>query len=61
MPGSFRDVVVGSNFDGDLEARGSQYATFCPYGFVAAPGWDPVSGLGSPNYAVLKDYVLSLP
>jgi tripeptidyl-peptidase I len=61
LPGAFKDVVVGSNFDGDLESRGSPYATFCPYGFVASPGWDPVTGLGSPNYAILKDYVLSLP
>ena len=61
VPGSFNDVIVGSNFDGDLEVRGSPYATFCPYGFMAAPGWDAVSGLGSPNYAILKEYVLSLP
>ena len=28
------------------------------YGYNATDGWDPVSGLGSIHYAVMKDYVL---
>jgi tripeptidyl-peptidase-1 len=43
-PAAFNDVVTGSNFDGDLQARGSPYPIMCPYGFVTAPGWDAVSG-----------------
>ena len=30
-------------------------------GFPAVSGWDPSSGLGTPNYALLKRAVLSLP
>jgi hypothetical protein len=29
------------------------------YGFNATQGWDPVAGLGSINYEVMKTYVLS--
>ena len=41
-PTAFFDVTKGSNGDG------------CCKGFSAAPGWDPVTGLGTPNYAVLQ-------
>ncbi|KAK7001547.1 subtilisin-like protein [Favolaschia claudopus] len=47
--GAFNDVVVGSN-------PGCQ-----TNGFPAAPGWDPVSGLGTPNFAKLRDAFLALP
>lgn len=30
-------------------------------GFSAAPGWDPVTGLGTPNYPKMLDYFMSLP
>lgn len=30
-------------------------------GFSAVPGWDPASGLGTPNYPKMLDYYLSLP
>ncbi|KAJ6498356.1 subtilisin-like protein, partial [Mycena vitilis] len=47
--GAFNDVVVGSNPGCAKE------------GFPAAPGWDPVSGLGTPNFAKLRDAFLALP
>ncbi|KAJ7203551.1 subtilisin-like protein [Mycena pura] len=47
--GVFNDVIVGSN-----PGCGTQ-------GFPAAPGWDPVSGLGTPNFAKLRDAFLALP
>ncbi|KAJ7320853.1 subtilisin-like protein [Mycena albidolilacea] len=47
--GAFNDVQVGSN-------PGCQ-----KQGFPAAPGWDPVSGLGTPNFAKLRDAFLALP
>ncbi|KAJ7830284.1 subtilisin-like protein [Mycena leptocephala] len=46
---AFNDVVVGTN-----PGCGTQ-------GFPAAPGWDPVSGLGTPNFAKLRDAFLGLP
>merc|ERR1712151_1094576 len=41
-PGAFRDVTVGTN------AIGRQGPV--EYGFPCAPGWDPVTGLGTPNF-----------
>ncbi|KAJ7232666.1 peptidase S8/S53 domain-containing protein [Mycena haematopus] len=46
---AFNDVIVGSN-----PGCGTQ-------GFPAAPGWDPVSGLGTPNFEKLKAAFLRLP
>ncbi|KAL1902805.1 hypothetical protein Sste5346_000716 [Sporothrix stenoceras] len=48
-PEVFNDVTVGSN-----PGCGST-------GFVATAGWDPVSGLGSPNFPKMRDMFLSLP
>ncbi|KAF7376947.1 Subtilisin-like protein [Mycena sanguinolenta] len=47
--GVFNDVTIGSN-----PACGTE-------GFVAAPGWDPVSGLGTVNFEKLKAAFLALP
>eukprot|EP01117_Protostelium_nocturnum_P011410 TRINITY_DN413_c0_g1_i1.p1 TRINITY_DN413_c0_g1~~TRINITY_DN413_c0_g1_i1.p1 ORF type:complete len:551 (+),score=210.31 TRINITY_DN413_c0_g1_i1:79-1731(+) len=43
---SYYDVVKGNNADGD-----------CP-GFDAVKGWDPVTGLGTPNFQVLLKYAM---
>jgi len=48
-PEAFNDITVGGN-----PGCGSD-------GFKAAPGWDPVTGLGTPNYQKLLKVVLSLP
>jgi len=45
----FNDITEGSN-----PGCGSE-------GFPAAPGWDPVSGLGTPNYEKMKAVFLALP
>lgn len=47
-PEAFNDVVLGSN-----PGCGSP-------GFPAAKGWDPVTGLGSPNFPVLLEVLLGL-
>lgn len=60
-PQAFNDVTVGTNKDGDLEAPGSPYPSFCPHGFAARPGYDPATGLGTPNFGEFLDYVMSLP
>eukprot|EP01027_Heterolobosea_sp_BB2_P012661 GEZU01018326.1.p1 GENE.GEZU01018326.1~~GEZU01018326.1.p1 ORF type:complete len:279 (+),score=83.56 GEZU01018326.1:1047-1883(+) len=48
-PEAFNDITVGSNPDG------------CCKGFSCAAGWDPVTGVGTPNYAVLAQIVQQLP
>ncbi|KAF8857370.1 subtilisin-like protein [Acephala macrosclerotiorum] len=48
-PGAFNDITVGGN-----PGCGSE-------GFKAQPGWDPVTGLGTPVYPKLLEVFLSLP
>ena len=48
-PGAFNDITVGNN-----SGCGTS-------GFFAAKGWDPVTGLGTPNYPVLLDIFMKLP
>lgn len=58
-PDAFIDITTGKNNDGDIQVPGSAYPTFCEYGFHAQAGWDPVTGLGTPNYARLKQLALA--
>jgi len=51
---AFFDVVVGSNKWPCCTGLNSSELS----GYNTAPGWDPVSGLGTPNYEVLVDYAL---
>ncbi|TQV95070.1 hypothetical protein V2A60_009856 [Cordyceps javanica] len=49
----FNDITIGSNpglVPGDCHAQG----------FQAAPGWDPVTGLGTPIYPELHDYLMQV-
>lgn len=48
-PGLFNDITTGSNPGCGTE------------GFQAAPGWDPATGYGTPNYAKLAQAVMALP
>ena len=46
--GAFNDIVKGNNGLGFV-------------GFDAIEGWDPVTGLGTPNFVVLLEVALALP
>lgn len=48
-PEAFNDITVGGN-----PGCGTP-------GFQCQPGWDPVTGLGTPNYPKLKEVFLNLP
>lgn len=48
-PEMFNDITVGSN-----PGCGTD-------GFKTAPGWDPVTGMGTPIYPKMRDVFLSLP
>jgi len=49
---AFRDVTVGTNAIG----RGTGPIK---YGFTCAPGWDPATGLGTPNFSKLLSKALA--
>merc|ERR1712203_1112062 len=44
--GAFLDVVVGDTGSNELDS--------CASGFRAAPGWDPATGLGVPQFDTLR-------
>ncbi|KAB8299062.1 hypothetical protein EYC80_001187 [Monilinia laxa] len=48
-PGMLNDIVNGTN------------PGCSTVGFSAVPGWDPVTGLGTPNYPKMLEYYLGLP
>ena len=52
-PTMFNDITSGSN-----EAGGSGCGN---KGFDAQAGWDPVTGLGTPDYAKMAKVVVALP
>jgi subtilase family serine protease len=51
-PAAFNDVTMGTN------ACSRNYC--CKYGYLASPGWDPATGLGSPNFPEFSSYILKL-
>jgi len=53
-PQAFNDITVGDNKCTEMGCR-----TACK-GYLATKGWDPVTGLGTPNYGELLDYVEKL-
>jgi tripeptidyl-peptidase I len=53
----------GSTFLNDIVSGDIKCAadgTCCDEGFYALPGWDPTSGMGSPNFKKMYDYFLPL-
>ncbi|KAH8897175.1 putative alkaline serine protease AorO [Thozetella sp. PMI_491] len=48
-PEVFHDITVGNN------------AACNGKGFIASEGWDPVTGLGTPNYPAMLDLFMGLP
>eukprot|EP00037_Helgoeca_nana_P022985 m.237034 g.237034 ORF g.237034 m.237034 type:complete len:590 (+) comp26197_c0_seq1:64-1833(+) len=53
----FRDITIGDNHCTGVFGSDQNY-TCCPEGFNATAGWDPVTGLGSIDYANLKAQLL---
>ncbi|TFA98341.1 Tripeptidyl-peptidase sed1 [Trichoderma ghanense] len=59
-PSMFHDITVGNQAKGG--PNGDSGASACGNtGFSAVVGWDPVTGLGTPNYPALLEYFLGLP
>jgi len=51
MPSAFTDITVGDNICTEDGCSSS-----CT-GFVCTKGWDPVTGLGTPNYVAMLAYI----
>lgn len=54
-PEAFNDVVTGNNACGVAGAN----MHCCDESFAAAPGWDAVSGLGTPNFGIIANAVIN--
>lgn len=54
QPNAFNDIIVGSN-------QCTEGGSCCDYGYYTGHGWDPVTGLGTPNYQEMLAYVQTLP
>jgi tripeptidyl-peptidase-1 len=52
-PTTFNDVVLGNNICTENGCAGC-------LGFHAAKGWDPVTGLGTPNFGNMLNYITKL-
>jgi subtilase family serine protease len=52
-PSAFHDVTEGDNH--------CSLGRCCKYGYGATVGWDPVTGLGTPNYQEMLNYIKTLP
>jgi len=52
-PAAFHDIVTGNNKCTE--------SCCAKDGYEAAKGWDPVTGLGTPNYPILEAYLAGLP
>jgi subtilase family serine protease len=50
---AFQDITSGNNY--------ATESCVAQYGYTATQGWDPVSGLGTPNWNGLYGYVRNLP
>jgi len=57
-PSSFYDVTIGDNACG--EVLHPPHVACCPYGFSATTGFDPVTGLGTPNFEVLANVIADI-
>lgn len=53
QPSAFGDITEGDN--------NCTMGHCCNYGYPAAVGWDPLTGLGTPRFDLLVKYVQSLP
>jgi len=53
---SYNDITKGDNrcCMGQVD-----YGTCCPHGWFASPGWDPITGLGSPDIGKWFDVLLT--
>jgi len=56
-PSIFNDVVVGNNYCTEQTCCPTNNDGSSDYGYVATKGWDPVTGLGTPNVGKMLNWL----
>ena len=51
MASTFKDITVGNNWCTEMQCCNSSF------GYEAAKGWDPVTGLGTPNFGKMAEWL----
>eukprot|EP01031_Cornospumella_fuschlensis_P048721 gene48720-59654_t len=64
-PAAFNDITIGNNissflYGGSIDSDGGTQITPTGYGYSAAPGYDLVTGLGTPNGILLARAMTSI-
>ena len=59
LPQAFNDITTGNN--ACSAGNSLSTVTCCKESFHATSGYDAVSGLGTPNYAIIADYLRNTP
>ncbi|PRP87952.1 tripeptidyl-peptidase 1-like [Planoprotostelium fungivorum] len=57
VKGAFNDITTGDN---RCLTSPPEKPVCCPSGFQASAGWDPVTGVGTPNFDKLKEALVSM-
>jgi hypothetical protein len=57
FPAAFQDVTTGNNACG--AGHSLDTVNCCDQSFAATPGWDAVTGLGTPNFKAIANFVQS--
>jgi len=60
-PSAFNDITSGINNCCADPNGAPPPQVCCQYGFTCAQGWDPVTGVGSINFAVFSQHLVALP
>ena len=59
-PSLFNDVTVGNNFCTEYNCCPQRADQGSDYGYLSTKGWDPVTGLGTPNLGKMMHYIDNL-
>ena len=53
----FNDIKEGNNYCNEDQCCPSRNDTGSNYGYLSTKGWDPVTGLGTPNVGLILDWL----